>query len=325
MEKGRRADTHTVCHQVLFPFHCFEGRDLAFEWSPEDPVKVLFVRCAVAVPARRAGEVLRASRVGWPMKSAAPKRALATLATLATLAATLGACTPESVIRDRRAEGEGELAALKRIGERAKAAPATPASKLRPTPEPLVVCSFDGSGGVRGCNTILEYTETLIAPTEWRDYSHNPGRDQIVFWHSAVVVNPARLLSSGDLLIESIDLSRDPSHPTYKEERIPQKVQGVKHWFDNLAAVHYVFALRPTPAARPGSVFSVDAFLADARTGADHGVMRVEGSCTNKSYVYASGPNAGKYAGGTSCLDSTAKRAFEAELLKQMPSATFQR
>lgn len=247
------------------------------------------------------------------------------LAFLALLGLSSSGCSADSYLDSRRADVEARLAVLKRAGQSATAhAPPTASVPVPGTKEPVVVCPLSrGLGVVSGCNTIVVYAPALIDPAHW--FAETNGAELADFGHGSVVGHAAQLLESGELVsMENAHGNLDGTI-SYETVRRKQGVSGIRNWLNGFESVRYVFVMRPTSrnhlATRP-QVFSVEAFLYDAQTGADLGGMALEASCTSLDKVFVNGPNAGKYAGSTNCMSRLPEREFEAQLAKRFPSAT---
>ena len=93
--------------------------------------------------------------------------------------------------------------------------------------------------------------------------------------------------------------------------------------FDDLAALRWVFVVRPDAARGPGDArsFSAGVHMYNARTGEAHGAMRVEAVCADE----ATAPAAAKAGARSRCLDGAGRATFEAELVRQIPTAPVQK
>lgn len=242
--------------------------------------------------------------------------------TVALLATT--ACSAESIIAKERPAAEAKLSTLAAAAKRVKEAPRTTAeSRLRAPKEKVVLCHSRGGVSLRDCNAVVLWADTLIAPARFRQQSNNPSIGGVSFWHESVVTHAAQVLDGGFLIHEDLDPTAPGGKLGYKEEKIPQSAKGVRVWFEDLEALKWVFVLKndpPLEKPKGSKSWSVGVFLIDAKTGAEHGSTHVEVSCSDVSYVYANGPNAGGYAGSSSCINHSGRNAFNLALLSQIPS-----
>jgi hypothetical protein len=91
--------------------------------------------------------------------------------------------------------------------------------------------------------------------------------------------------------------------------------------FDDLAALRWVFVVRPDAAREAGDArsFGAGVYMYNARTGEAHGAMRVDAACADEATAPA------KAGARSRCLDGAGRAAFEAELVRQIPTARAQR
>lgn len=247
-----------------------------------------------------------------------PRLVTAALALAATTLA-VGCSSPDDVVEARRAEVSRELATLATIGADATAAAAAgPGATLRAPSTPIVVCSMRGGALVRDCNAVVVYAETLAEPARFREHTKNPGREHVAFGHDSAVAEPAQILERGVVVREEADLAKSPA--TYREAPVTLSAKGVEVHFDDLAALRWVFVVRPDAARGPGA-FGAGVHLYNARTGEGHGAMRVEAACADE----ATAPSAAKAGARSRCLDGAGRAAFEAELVRQIPTARVQK
>jgi len=247
-------------------------------------------------------------------------RLAATAIALAAATLAVGCSSPDDVVEARRGEVSRELATLAKIGADANAAPAArPGGALRAPSAPVVVCSMRGGALVRDCNAIVVYAETLAEPAKFREHTKNPGREHVAFGHDAAVAEPAQILERGVVVREEADPAKGPA--AYREAPVTLSAKGVEVHFDDLAALRWVFVVRPDAAREAGDArsFGAGVYMYNARTGEAHGAMRVDAACADEATAPA------KAGARSRCLDGAGRAAFEAELVRQIPTARVQR
>jgi len=233
-----------------------------------------------------------------------------------------GETSPEAYLESNRVDLLERINALKKIGAMARAAdPVTSSSKgAEPGYGPVALCPLNGNGVSGDCNTIVVYTDTLIAPEDWREISNRSSVGLVRFRHSGAVVRPAQLLAHGAFMGESLD-TRDLDAITVVESQAKPALDQIKWAQRDLEAVKYVVAVRPNkPASRTKQrLFDADLFVYEVSSSALLASTHIEQTCTDVDYVYASGSSAGAYHSTTDCLDQMVRNQLGASLMTLLP------